>query len=169
MIHKIEQEIINFSRWFKILFFTALAFYLCLWIFTVHLSSIQKAKGFEPILPGAPKDSQEYILLSESLINGNGLSIYGNLETLRGPGYPLFTAIIKTVGGSYFAVTLVQIFLVFASSLIIRRIGILFSVKTVGEIASALLLVNPVTMTLSLLILTDTLFLFLFVLRSEER
>lgn len=102
--------------------------------------------------------------MSESLINGSGLSIYGHIETLRGPGYPLFTAIIKTMGRSYFAVTLVQIFLVFGSALVIRRIGVLFSGKTVGEIAATLLLINPVTMTIALLILTDTLFLFLFTL-----
>lgn len=161
-LSKIKEEIRDFSKWFKIVFIVLALVYIVLWFFTIYLHDGQKERGYEPLLPGAPKDSQEYVLLSESLINGNGLSMNGMIETLRSPGYPIFTATIKTIGGSYFTVTLVQIILVFASAFIIRRIGIVFSGKKVGEIAAALLLVNPVTMTLSLLILTDVLFLFLF-------
>ncbi len=164
LFFKLRQEAKDFSPWFK----AAVAFlalvYLGFWFFTIHLSFIEKERGFEPVLPAASKDSHEYVLFAESLLSGNGLSMNGRIETLRTPGYPVFVALIKTVGRSYFAVTLIQIILVFASALIIRRIGILFSSTRVGEIAAILLLINPVTITLSLLILTDTLFLFLFVL-----
>jgi len=164
MLFKIKKEMESFSRWFRIIVFILGLVYLSLWIFSINLSYIQKDNGFEPLLPGAPEDSVGYILISESLINGNGLSQNGKIETLRGFAYPLFAAIIKTIGGSYFAVTLAQIILVFISAFIIRRIGIVFSGKNVGEIAATIFLVNPVTMTLSLLILTDVFFLFLFTL-----
>ncbi len=164
LLPKLKQEIKGFSLWFRIVCVVMAVVYLSLWIFTIHLSYIQKSKGIEPTLPGAPKDSIGYILISESIINGNGLSQNGRIETLRGFAYPLFAAIIKTLGHSYFAVTLVQIILVFASAFIIRRIGIVFSGRKVGEVAATLFLLNPVSMTLALFILTDVLFLFLFVL-----
>lgn len=164
MLTKLKNEINSFSSWFKVVLVVFGIIYLSLWIFTIHLSYIQKAKGIDIILPGAPKDSIGYINLSESLINGNGMSQNGRIETLRGFAYPLFAATIKSIGRSYFAVTLVQIILVFASAFIIRRIGIVFSGRKVGEIAATLLLINPVTMTLPLFILTDILFLLLFVL-----
>ena len=161
---KLKQEVNTFSKWFKILFFVLLVIYISLWFFTIYLSSVEKARKIEPLLPSAPKDSIEYVELSESLTSGHGLSIDGKIETLRVPGYPIFIAVIKTLGRSYFAITLIQILLVFASALIIRRIGILFGGKKVGEISATLLLINPVSMVLSLIILTDVLFLFLFVL-----
>ncbi len=167
-LSKLKQEINQLSGWFKVVLIVTFVLYVSLWFFTIHLSNIQKAKGLEPLLPGASKDSQGYVLLSDSIIHGNGFSTDGRPETLRTPGYPVFAAIIRVLGGSYFAVTLVQIFLVFGSALVVRRIGILFSSRTVGEIAATLLLINPVTITLSLLILTDTLFLFLFVLGVYE-
>src|SRR3989344_745166 len=159
---KIRQEIQSFSKWFKVIFFAAFTVYILLWVFSVHLSSVQKSRGLLPLLPGAPKDSEEYILLSESLISGSGLSMNGKIETLRGIVYPLFVASIKTAGRSYFAVTFVQILFVFGSALMVRRIGMIFSSKSAGELAAALLLLNPVSVALALLILTDTLFLFLF-------
>lgn len=163
LLLKLKNEIKDCSVWFKAVLVVSVLVYLSLWFFTIGLSHIQKDSGIEPVLPGASKDSQGYIVLSESLINGDGLSQNGRVETLRGLAYPLFAAIIKTVGMSYFAVTLVQILFVLGSSLVIRRIGMLFSGRLIGEIAAAFFLLNPVTQTLSLLILTDTLFLFLFV------
>ena len=66
------------------------------------------------------------------------------------------------IGNSYFVVTLAQIFLVFSSVIIIRRLGALFHSHKVGEVASTIFLLNPLVLTLSLIILTDILFLFLF-------
>ncbi|TSC70624.1 MAG: hypothetical protein CEO12_204 [Parcubacteria group bacterium Gr01-1014_46] len=164
MFSKLKKEIDSLSPWFKIVLIVMAFIYLGLWFYTIKLSSNQTVKNFEPVLPTAPKDSHEYVLLSQSLMRGDGLSSNGRIETLRMPGYPLFVGILKTVGRSYFVVTFVQILLVFVTILILRRIGIVFSGNKVGEISATLLLVNPVTMTLSLLILTDVLFIFLFTL-----
>ncbi len=162
MISKLKKEIKEFSPWFKITMGVLLIVYVGFWLFTIHLSGVEQAQGMDIRLPAAPKDSIEYVLMSESLVSGHGLSMNGRIETLRGPGYPLFVAIIKTVGRSYFAVTLIQILLVFASAFVIRRIGMIFSGKFVGEIAATFLVLNPVTLVLSLLILTDVLFMFVF-------
>jgi 4-amino-4-deoxy-L-arabinose transferase-like glycosyltransferase len=164
LLKKFKLEIREFSLWFKIAIIILGIIYLSLWFFTIYLSNIQKERNINPILPSAPKDSVEYVILSESLINDHSLSFNGRIETLRTPGYPLFVSTTKTVTGSYFGVTFVQIILVFMTAVIIRKIGLLFSSRQVGEIAAILLLINPVTMVLSLLILTDTLFMFLFTL-----
>lgn len=157
----------SFSKWFKVLFAVMCAVYISLWIFTILLSGVQKENGIEPRLPAAPKDSQGYVDFAESLMQGRGLAnADGRIETLRTPAYPVFVAILRSATGTYFSVTFLQIFIVFASALLIRKIGIVFSAdmfgRKVGEIAAALFLVSPVTMTLAVLILTDTLFLLVF-------
>ncbi|HEY4505692.1 MAG TPA: glycosyltransferase family 39 protein [Candidatus Paceibacterota bacterium] len=160
----IKQDTQDMSKWFRAVVIVCALIYVGLWFFSIHISRVEESRGIYPLLPAAPKDSIEYVKLSESLMSGNGLTMDGRLETLRLPGYPLFVGVIKTVFNSYFAVTLIQIILIFASALVIRRIGILFSGKKVGEIAATIFLINPVSMTLALLILTDVLFLFLFTL-----
>jgi len=163
---KIKKEIEDFSGWFKIVLIVLFAAYISFWFFTINLHDVQKAKQIEPILPVVAEDSEEYDRLSQSIVSGSGFGINGKIETLRTPGYPLFVSSIKVIGGSYFAVTLAQIFLVFISAIFIRKIGIFYTSKRVGEISSLLFLVNPVTLALSLVILTDVLFLFLFIFGS---
>src|SRR5680860_1397189 len=164
----IEKE--NFSKWFKVLFCVAFIFYITSWLFTIYLSGIQKSSNLEPILPVMSEDGEEYRSLTESILSGTGFSQNGEIDTLRSPGYPSFLAFSKYVTGSYFTATLLQIFLVFFSDIIIRRLDKLFYInkskneggKRVGEIAASLFLLNPVVWSLSLLIMTDILFLFLF-------
>ncbi len=164
MLTKIKKEIIDFSTWFKIAIVLLFLIYAFFWIFTIHLSGVQKDKGYSPVLPVVAEDSQEFASLSESIMKGDGFMRFGEIETLRTPGYPVFVAIIWSIFGSYFAVTLVQIFLVFAGALLVRKIGIWYGGKLVGELSAFLLLANPVTLVLSLVILTDVLFFFLFAL-----
>lgn len=163
---KMKREIENFSGWFKIASVVLFVVYISFWFFTIHIHNVQKERQIEPVLPIVSEDSEEYDQLSRSIISGNGFSRNGNIETLRTPGYPIFVSFFKIIGGSYFAVTLAQILLVFISAFFIRKIGILFASKRVGEISVLLFLINPVTLSLSLVILADTLFLFLFVLGS---
>jgi len=156
------KEINSFSKWFKIVFFCVFVIYIFAWLFTIHFSGIQKNNNLEPILPIVPQDSEEYGSLAESIIQNHIFSSGGEINTLRAPGYPFFVATFKMIGNSYFVVTLAQIFLVFSSVIIIRRLGALFHSHKVGEVASTIFLLNPLVLTLSLIILTDILFLFLF-------
>ena len=151
----------NWSKLFKILFFSISVVYFLFWLFIIHLSNIQKTQGINPLLPVLREDSQEYANLSDSIISGKSFVLDGKAETLRAPGYPSFVAIFKPFGG-YFTVTFIQIILVFLISILIRKIGILFFSKKVGEMSAIIFLLNPVTLYLSLVILTDMLFLFLF-------
>ena len=91
--------------------------YISFWFFTIHLSNIQKAKNYEPVLPVIAGDSQEYQILTESILAGKGFAMDEKIETLRTPGYPLFVALFKTLGQTYFLVTLLQILMVFISAL----------------------------------------------------
>jgi len=156
-----ETEI--FSKWFKAALVIGAAIYLMAWLFTIYLSSVQESRGITPILPVFSKDSGSYAELSQSIINDHSFVLNGKIETMLTPGYSFFVAVLKVVTGSYFGVTLIQIFLVFGSAIILRRIGQLFMSKQAGEIAAVFLIANPATLAISLAILSDILFLFLFI------
>src|SRR3989344_1575846 len=162
MLEKIEAEFKSFSPLFRVTFYVLFCIYLSTWLFSIHLANVQKQAGLEPVLPIMAKDSEEYRGLIESVLDGEGLSEDGKVSTLRTPGYMFFAATIKMVGKSYFVVTLIQIILVFLSAILIRRLGLFFVNNKVGEIAAFVFLLNPVTLVLALVILTDILFLFVF-------
>lgn len=162
MINKIKNEINGFSNWFKWTLYVLFFIYLGTWLFTIYLSNIQEANNLKPILPVVPQDSEEYRNLAESLLVNKEFSQHGQSDTLRAPGYPSFVAFFKYIGQSYFAVSLVQILLALFSAIIIRRLGIYFHSKQTGEIAAVMFLLSPLVLTLSLIILTDILFLSIF-------
>lgn len=163
MFLKIKKELTDFSVWFKWAFCILFFIYIACWFFTIYISVFQVKNNITPVLPVMPKDSEEYRDLTESIIQNHNFYYDGKISTVRAPGYPFFVAVIKTLGRSYFAVTLIQILLVFLSAIIIRRLGTLFLSKKAGELASLLFLINPVVLVLSLAILTDVLFLSAFI------
>ena len=158
---KIREEVGSFSPWFKIALAIIMVIYFGGWIFTTHLSQIQKERGEEVVLPLLTQDSNEYGLLSTSIIENRTFGENGTVNTFRVPGYPIFVSFWRLIFDSFFFVTFIQIIMLFATTVIIRRIGLVFVSSTVGEIAAVLLLINPVTFVLTLMIFTDTLFLFL--------
>lgn len=159
---RVENEWASLSGWFKVALLFAFALYASLWLFTIRINALQQTQGITPTLPVVEEDSAEYDALTQSLLQGKGFAMDGKLETLRTPGYPAFAAAIHKVGGSYFAVTFAQILVIFLAALAVRRIGVRFSSRNIGEAAATLLLLNPVTITLTLLIYSDILFLLLF-------
>lgn len=160
----IKEELRSCSRWFKIGLSIALLIYVCSWGITMHLNTLQKQRNIVPQLPVISKDSEEFALLTNTLLDKKVFQQNGNVETVRSPGYPFFAAVITLVGRSFFAVTFVQIILIFLSVFIIRRIGCSVASRNVGELSGLLFVFNPVTLVLALVLMTDTLFLFLFVL-----
>ncbi len=162
MLH-MQNEFGSFSKIFRILLCLFFAMYVCGWFFTMHLAAIQKEKSIQPILPVLREDSEEYAALSESLLLRQSFTQDGKIETLRAPGYPAFIALLRSSIDSFFLVTAVQVVLVFISAIFVRKLGIFFASKRVGEIAAILFLSNPVTFYLSLVILTDVPFLFLLI------
>ena len=164
IVARIRAETAAWSPWFKWFLIALFALYLIAWVGTICLSQVQVAEGITPLLPDAPEDPHEYAVLAESLLSGNGFANATGLETLRTPGYPVFLAAAKGVAGTFFESTLIQVLLVFAAAILTRKIGERFAGKTAAEIAAILLLANPVTLTLSLMLYSDTLFLFLWLL-----
>ncbi len=162
-MQKIKAKIDSFSRPFKICFSVLLIIYVAFWFFSMHLSLVQKAESITPRIPVLSQDSHEYADLAQSLLQNHTFAQNGIPDTFRVPGYPLFVATLYEIGG-YFLVTLMQILLVFLSAFFVREIGKYFWGAKVGELAAIIFLCNPVALVLSLVILTDVLFMFLFLL-----
>ncbi|MCR4279616.1 MAG: glycosyltransferase family 39 protein [Candidatus Zambryskibacteria bacterium] len=163
---KIKSIFFAMPLWYRWVFGALLVCYISAWIFTMHLSAVQKEKGVLVIMPVlANGDSGEYASLSTSILSGQGFKIDGVEEAFRTPGYPSFIALTRLLsGGSYFTTTLLQIFLVFVSGILIWRIGgIIFSSRT-GMVASLVYMANSLVFASSLIIMSETLFVFLLVL-----
>lgn len=162
---KIRQETTSFSRWFKIALIIIAVIYFAGWIFSMHLSQVQLDRKEEIVLPVISQDSIEYALLSDSIMKDRAFNLFGKVNTFRVPGYPVFVSFLRLFINSYFFVTFVQIFIIFACAFLIRKIGEVFipgqTGRKVGEIAAILVLINPVTLMLTLTIFTDVPFLFL--------
>ncbi len=134
------------------------ALYFIFWIYTVFFHKL-------PTFPVIPKDSSEYASLSDSIINSGTFTIDGMTNTFRTPGYPVFLAIVKEIFfGSYFAVTFIQILLALFSAFLIMKIGSILYDEKIAGLAAIFFIINPITLTLSLTIMSDMLFLFLFLL-----
>ena len=131
-------------NWYKTIFYVlSLALFL-IWVLSIYLT----AEGiYNPV---QQEDSTEYALLSQSLIDQHSFSLGNGVpETFRTPGYPFFTAIFSSVfGGSLQGVIFVQILLVLATALLIKRIAEIFFSASVGYICSIIFLINPFTLFL---------------------
>jgi len=152
-------------RWYRWVCVGLFICYISAWIFTIHIAIVQNERGISPVMPVlANGDSGEYASLSTSILLGQGFKTDGAEETFRTPGYPSFIALTRLIsGGSYFTTTLLQIFLVFVSGFLIWRIGdMLFSSRT-GMVASLLYIANSLVFASSLIIMSETLFVFLLV------
>ncbi len=165
-MEKIKLILSTIPRWYRWVLMGLFVCYLSAWIFTIHIARVQSEKGVSPVMPVlANGDSGEYASLSTSILSGQGFKIDGAEQTFRTPGYPSFIALTRFLsGGSYFTTTLLQILLVFTSGFLIWQMGgILFSPRT-GMVASLLYIANSLVFASSLIIMSETLFVFLLVL-----
>jgi 4-amino-4-deoxy-L-arabinose transferase-like glycosyltransferase len=149
--------------WFRIALVLIFSVYIAGWVYTIYLSHTQTNRGIKPVLPIIQGDSEEYYYLAESLLDGREFSLYGHPETFRSPGYPVFIAAIKFATGSYFGVTIFQIFVVFATSLLIEKLGREYDNPLVGQLSALFFLISPITFTLSLTILSEVFYIFVFI------
>jgi 4-amino-4-deoxy-L-arabinose transferase-like glycosyltransferase len=120
------------------------------------------------IFPVFDSDSIEYATLAENINNYYVFSISTaepfSPETFRTPGYPIFVANILTLTGSYYAVIVFQILIVFFSSVIIFFIGRELLSERWALVPAVLYIFDPATIVNSLIIMSDSLFVFLFLL-----
>ncbi len=150
-------------RWFRISFSIIALIYFAAWIWTVYIHIHGGAGVHIPVLP---KDSSGYAALSDSILHAHSFTAADGLpETFRTPGYPAFIALVRSAaGGSFLAVTFIQMLLMLAAGLIIQRIGTRYVSSKAGSLAALAFLVNPLTLTLALVVLSDALFTFCYLL-----
>jgi len=118
------------------------------------------------LLP-ATVELENYYKLGNNILAGHGFS--AALEppffpdSLRGPLYPGFIAVILYLGGSLWAVMLAQIIIGSAIPLLGRRISYkIIPDRRVAILVGLALAVEPLTARLAAVLLTETLFIFLF-------
>lgn len=152
--------------WIKILLFVALIVYIPLWLWTIQIAQQQRTDlTRETILPVIGSDSLEYQQLTQSLLAGKGfIAQDGQPETFRTPGYPFFLAVILSFATSYFVVTFAQILLTVATAILLYVFLKKYSSEMLARVASLIYLVGINPITNSLVIMSDTLFVFLLLL-----
>ncbi|MDO8584850.1 MAG: glycosyltransferase family 39 protein [bacterium] len=112
-------------------------------------------------------NSEGYYELANNILAGHGFSQSPAApyvpDSLRPPLYPLFIAAFVGLSGSYWPVIIAQILLASVLPLLARRIGFRLTQNTfAGNAVGVLFAVEPVLVRLSGILLTETLFLALF-------
>lgn len=151
-------------RWYVAVIGVIFLGYVGGWFYAIHLAHEQRMRGEAFVMPVGPHDSTSYANLSESLRHGYFAEPGEAYEYFHTPGYPVLVASIRALTGSYFAVTFLQILLVFCTAFMTYLLGRALVSEKVGYGASILFLLNPLVPYIALYILTDTLFTFLFTL-----
>ena len=110
-------------------------------------------------------DEGEYLALSQNLVHGPGYSIDGvHLTAMRPPGYPVFLAAIKALGGGMVAMRIVQYFIFAGTILFVCRLfpenNRFASLATV----TGMVMLYPVLFYTSSTLYPQTLSAFLFIL-----
>ena len=117
----------------------------------------------EKILVG---DAVGYDTIAHNLANGSGFSMEPNIPTpIRAPGYPFFLSIIYLVfGHSYFIVRIFQAILSALTCVILYYTAKEIFDEKIAKVSAWLLLFYPVLIVYTGLILSETLFTFLFII-----
>lgn len=112
-------------------------------------------------------DSRTYDLVAASIASHKGVvSPDGSLQTHRVPGYPLFLAILYTMNHSHFFALLVQIFLAAFIPVLVYRLGrkVFPDQRKVASLAGIIASVHIGFVLYSGFLMTETLFIFLFLI-----
>ncbi len=140
--------------------------YAPLFLVEYKLRERQITQGSAPALslPVLGGDSVEYALLSKNLAEQGTFSLDGKTpETFRSVGYPALVALYLGRGLPLATFPLFQIILAILTSCGIYRIARNFWRPSVGTLAGALYLLDPVTIVNTLTIVTDVFYVFLLV------
>ena len=156
-MHKLREL---YSKWFIVIFIIISVVYFGLWFYGILLAQNNPSLGLPVIGP----DSPEYANLSDSLLFRQSFVDPNNIsESFRTPGYPFFTSLIRFLfGGSFFGITFIQIILVLTSAVLIEKIARKIFNRTSSQLASLIFLGNPMTIALTMGIVSDILFVFLY-------
>ncbi|MCR4311431.1 MAG: glycosyltransferase family 39 protein, partial [Candidatus Taylorbacteria bacterium] len=148
----------------------AFVVYISLLFFVVSLGSDQVRAGENPrfVYPVHGSDSAGYVVLADNILeqkvfSQDAISPF-TPDTFRTPGYPFFLALFKFVFGSYTWFPLIQILCTVGVSFMVLRMGERLFSRTVGMIGAFLYLLDPTVILHSLVLLSDSTYVFLVVL-----
>ena len=114
----------------------------------------------------ATDDSTEYISIARTLLSDHrfALSPEAMPEVFRAPGYPFFLALLLLVFGSILAIPFVQILLAAGSAVLVALLGERYFSRGLGFSTAILFACEPIALSHVLIALSETLFVFLFLL-----
>lgn len=122
------------------------------------------ASGY-PVISG---DSATYADLVQNLFQHGSFSLSGPVppvpESFRLPGYPFFLYPFEFLPFPLILATIVQIALASGSVVLLYRLGKRFLSEKTGFIAALLLCIEPMSVFMSVLIMSDTVFVFAMLL-----
>lgn len=151
-----------FPAWFML---AMLVIYAPILIWTMHVAQWQTSQGAHdtlPLLVGG--DSLQYKNLAENLRLHGFFSEDGvRPDYFRVPGYPLFLAIIRSIFGTYWLVSVFQIIAVYLTCILIWKIARSLGQERAGILGATLYAFEPMVIETSLIILSDTIFVLLIV------
>jgi 4-amino-4-deoxy-L-arabinose transferase-like glycosyltransferase len=147
-------------------FLVRLLFFIALSIWVTNLSSFSPEK--KAYFPALNSDSEGYLQIAENL------NEYGSFSespepplipnSFRTPLYSTFIAGILALGAGKIGVIIIQIILASLTSVLIYMLGIKFLSYKVALLAAILFAIEPYSIFISGIMLTETLFTFLLVL-----
>lgn len=112
-------------------------------------------------------DTQSYLLPGRNLLLHGSFAANGLPEILRTPGYPLFLALATLAGP--IAAALIQILLSVLSVVLVGRLAFgVFATSRIAKTAAWIFAFEPLSATYSILLLPETLFLFLFLVALDR-
>lgn len=155
---------------FFALLVVALVVYIPLLFFVVSLGSEQVRAGEGPrfVYPVHGSDSAGYVVLADNILEQRVFSSSNAApflpDTFRTPGYPFFLALFKFIFGSYTWFPLIQILCTVGVSFMVLRMGERVFSRTVGMVGAFLYLLDPTVILHSLVLLSDSTYVFLVVL-----
>jgi 4-amino-4-deoxy-L-arabinose transferase-like glycosyltransferase len=139
--------------------------FVCLWWWFRVTGHMHDPSYDFPVLGG---DSSGYFNLSENLRHNGVFSLSPAApfipESFRLPGYPFFLYIFTFLPGSYVTAIIVQMILAAASPVILYKLGKKFLSEKGAFIGALLFCIEPTTVFLSTVVMSDTIFVFALLL-----
>ena len=131
-------------------------------------SQIQTGTNPEFVYPVYGSDSAGYVVLADNILQSGVFSGDAKApftpDTFRTPGYPLLLASYKLFFGSYTWFPIVQILLTLGAAFLIFRIGERLFSRRIGLVGAIAYLCDPTTILHTLVLLSDTPFVFFILL-----
>lgn len=159
---------IDLNLWvFLVLAFFSVSIYGCFWFYFNSLAKME-VWGIASSFPVNSGDSSDYATLGDNLLKYHFFSNRTEAPfvptTHRVPGYPFFLAAFKFIFGSYHYFPFIQILMAILTAFLIFKIGQKMGSGTAGFIAGLFYLIDPAAIFHTSVILSESVFNFLFVL-----